>query len=569
MGYKKLRTDYGAKADSFATRLDRAINRDMQFKGSLAPHASSYIVEHQAKCTLKKYNFLTDRTNLDIKAYQKFLSINRRLSRFSFSFPTVDRLSRQNSDVGNVLLLAKRYLHLILGDVTWEEIFLNTRHSGGVSMGVPYKDTSIERKFLYPMSTTEKARRVFERYLSFDHRLKEAIDKHNSHTVGPKYSLKTASRATTVPKSNEIDRMIAIEPTVNMFLQQGIMQLMYDRLRSSGLDVATLPERHKQLALEASISSNFATIDFSSASDCVSIALVQFLLPEQWYSCLNTVRCTHMNVNSNDVELSMVSTMGNASTFPVETLVFFAIGVGCEHYLFSKRTGYSGIPWYKKFVKNSNCSVFGDDCIIPTHVSDLFIEVCTKSGFLVNDDKSFTDNSGFRESCGGDYLRGCNVRPFYLKRPPSSSKSAYLPWLYNVANTLISKFIGYFGAKNYLYEKSSLSVIFKEIQKETKHLLVVPSGYPSDSGLHYRDSNRLSVVYNLSYFRPRINKHGSISFLYHRFVYYDSVELCEELRYFTELKNLRSKTEACAPSFPVRQRGGYVVARSPYVPYMT
>jgi hypothetical protein len=94
--------------------------------------------------------------------------------------------------------------------------------------------------------------------------------------------------------------------------------------------------------------------------------------------------------------------MGNGFTFELESLLFYAIAKTVRHF----RRG-SGI-----------ISVYGDDIIVGSDYAEHLSWVLGYVGFSVNPSKSFIDGP-FRESCGGHYLVGVDVTPFYLRAPIS------------------------------------------------------------------------------------------------------------------------------------------------------
>jgi len=78
------------------------------------------------------------------------------------------------------------------------------------------------------------------------------------------------NRFTTVPKDALKDRGIAIEPSLNVFFQLGVGDVLKRRLRRLGLDMKNAQSIHRQVACEASSGGAFSTIDLSNASDTVS-----------------------------------------------------------------------------------------------------------------------------------------------------------------------------------------------------------------------------------------------------------------------------------------------------------
>jgi hypothetical protein len=131
--------------------------------------------------------------------------------------------------------------------------------------------------------------------------------------------------------------------------------------------------------------------------------LVRILLPARWYEELNALRSPSTLVDGHWHVLEKFSSMGNGYTFELETLIFSAlISASLEE---CGRSGRLGEDFF----------VFGDDLIIPDDTSRAVVAMLNYCGFSLNQEKSFSGPVGFRESCGGDFFEGADVRPFYLK----------------------------------------------------------------------------------------------------------------------------------------------------------
>jgi hypothetical protein len=214
--------------------------------------------------------------------------------------------------------------------------------------------------------------------------------------------LESVGKLTYVPKDARSLRPIVVEPTLNGFAQQGIGKYLKDRLlRRVGLDLKDQTP-NQLMAKEGSISGRFATVDMSSASDTVSWSLVRELLPWEWFVFLSSWRTGMVGGPNGPVELHKFSSMGNAYTFELESLIFHALALSVSELL--------GL--------GSEVRTFGDDVIIRSEAYTLFEEVLSYCGFIVNNEKSFATGP-FRESCGADWLRGHSVRPFYAKKAMS------------------------------------------------------------------------------------------------------------------------------------------------------
>lgn len=214
------------------------------------------------------------------------------------------------------------------------------------------------------------------------------------------------NRFATVPKDCTKFRGIAIEPSINLFYQLGFGRLMKRRIAAWGFDLEHAQEIHKQAACEASITGSLATIDLSNASDTICRNLVKLLLPHRWFSALDSLRSPFTKVDGKWVKLEKFSSMGNGFTFELETVIFTALCCAVM-----ETHDVNPIPW-------ENVFVFGDDIIVPTSLAREVISVLRFFGLRENVQKTFIEGP-FRESCGGDYLNGVDVRPHYLKESPN------------------------------------------------------------------------------------------------------------------------------------------------------
>jgi hypothetical protein len=214
------------------------------------------------------------------------------------------------------------------------------------------------------------------------------------------------NRFTTVPKDASKFRGIAIEPSVNLFYQLGLGRAVRRKLLQSGIDLKNGQDIHRQVAREASIRGHMSTLDLSNASDTICRNLVKLLLPSNWFELFDSLRSPTTHVDGKTLRLEKFSSMGNGFTFELETLVFLGI---CAASLES-----CGLP----VLIGTNVLVYGDDIIVPTECSRVVISALRFFGMDLNESKSFVSGP-FRESCGGDFFEGIDVRPYFLKEFPS------------------------------------------------------------------------------------------------------------------------------------------------------
>lgn len=233
-----------------------------------------------------------------------------------------------------------------------------------------------------------------------------------------------SSKLNCVPKKAEISRTIATENLLDMYVQKGIGKLISDRLASvHSLDLTDQPAINRTLARIGSWEGGFGTIDLSMASDSISLQLLRALFPRNVAEILlsASVRYTLLP-DGREVELGMVSTMGNGFTFPLQTLLFTEVVKAVYRELridiLDARRGYRhDTPvgcFVADFERLPNWAVFGDDIIVDDEAYHLVVAVLSQLGFVVNNEKSYSEGP-FRESCGGDYYHGHQVRGVYIK----------------------------------------------------------------------------------------------------------------------------------------------------------
>lgn len=278
----------------------------------------------------------------------------------------------------------------ILGPLTQRDLrFIeeNFKHGPGATTGVRGVGSCPSFKYDRPIHTTVSLVPFFKSILG------DVWWEHHKHSV---HTIVDGNKFTTVPKSAKTERGICIEPTLNMYVQLGIGKLLRSKLRRFGLNLNS-QERNRELA-EAAYSCELATIDLSAASDSVCAETIMRHLPERWVHLLELTRSGFCRLPSGElIELAKWSSMGNGYTFELETLVFYAL---CMTFVPLDEMHY--------------VSVYGDDIIVPRRYASALIEALDFLGFKVNTSKSFLAGNFF-ESCGSDFFKGVNVRPFYLK----------------------------------------------------------------------------------------------------------------------------------------------------------
>lgn len=233
-----------------------------------------------------------------------------------------------------------------------------------------------------------------------------------------------------VPKDGRTLRSIAVEPSLNVYLQLGVHEHLVRRLRSKGIVDLSSQETNQILSYLASKDKSrfrLATLDLKSASDSVSIELVRWLLDPSWFHFLDSLRSHSFLLDGVVTKSEKFSTMGNGFTFVLETVIFKAMSEAVR-----SMTG------------GSISSVYGDDIIIDSGSSLLLVEFLKFCGFSVNTDKSFFFGD-FAESCGTDWYNGHMATPIYLRRESLDERDCYT--LFNSLNRSIP---GARGVRDYL-----------------------------------------------------------------------------------------------------------------------
>ena len=218
------------------------------------------------------------------------------------------------------------------------------------------------------------------------------------------------NRVVTVPKNYKTDRTIAIEPCMNIFVQKGIGAVMRRRLNAAGCNLND-QTRNQRLARIGALSGLLATVDLSMASDTLSREFVSRFIRADWLMALEQSRSQFGVLPSGEkIFYQKFSSMGNGYTFELESLIFYSLALAhCRIH----------------GAETQRVSVYGDDIIIPSAVTDSFLALLRFCGFKPNEKKTHKDGS-FRESCGKHYFLEHDVTPFYVRKPVSALEDLFL-----------------------------------------------------------------------------------------------------------------------------------------------
>jgi hypothetical protein len=370
------------------------------------------------KSALKKYRTSRGTTpEGDAVAAEKFRRSNERCRTWVYDPNT----SLDEELMGEFKNLLYRFFYPEGHNLTFHvnDLFDRGRCGPGVAVGARGEDF-YTKFFDSPLTCTRQALvTAYSNAVSNDLLSTWATAESNRASLWGEPALVPGSRFSFVPKDDTTSRLIAIEPSLNMFYQLGFGRLLEERLVSFfGLDITSQPQINQEAARFGSVTDGLTTLDLSNASDSLGLPMLEWALPGPVMDLLRLLRSPQGNLSGEQLELHMVSTMGNGFTFPLETLVFSCVVVACIKSIGSKpvrpyttcKPGQQDLRWTSGY-----WGVFGDDIICHKLVTHRVMRLLDLLGFEVNRDKSFVEGS-FRESCGRDFFKGHDVRGVYIKR---------------------------------------------------------------------------------------------------------------------------------------------------------
>lgn len=314
-----------------------------------------------------------------------------------------DFLRDCDPDVGQALVLAREKLRTWLGPFSWDEAAEGFRFTSGASFGMPCTRSTPVHKYSAAVEVTIGAAPLIEAALRWNPAW--------GASFGGKTPLNVVegNRVLCVPKNYKVHRTIAAEPSGNMFLQKGIGYALRRRLQAVGVYLQS-QQMNQDFAYMGSLTGLVATVDLSMASDTVSKGIVEWAMPPDWVSAMSLCRSPFGVLPSGKVLYRKWSSMGNAYTFELESILFLALVRAC--------CDLSGCD--QRF-----STVYGDDIVCPVGACELLYRVLARCGFKVNGKKSFVSGP-FRESCGKHYFLGKDVSPFYIRSQPSKLTDLFL-----------------------------------------------------------------------------------------------------------------------------------------------
>lgn len=417
-------------------------------------------------------------------ALKKFIAVNTRCKSWVIPY----EFSQDDVLVGEL----KRTLHEfwyrdespLVND--YRDLFLRGRAGPGASISA--RDTDFYTKmFDSDLSCTATIPQIWERCYPLNGLWAEAeAFRSTIHGI----NVVEHSNYSFVNKTTTIARGICTEPSLNMWLQLGLGSVLETRIRECfGIDLALQPDINRELARRGSIEGQLCTVDLESASDSMALNVLEELLPRSFMGVLKTLRTPRTRLpDGSEVELHMVSTMGNGFTFPLQTMLFASVVKSVYRYLGLNFLG-RGLASGRTF------SVFGDDIIVDKRAIRLVLRLLHLLGFVVNNDKTFVEGR-FRESCGADYVDGVNVRGVYCKRLRSEQD------LFTVINGL-----NRWTAKTGVPVQRTIELLVSGVRSPRRNF--VPPDEDDAAGIHSpveyaRANNYRSTRIGLIQYHPRL-----------------------------------------------------------------
>lgn len=311
----------------------------------------------------------------------------------------------------------------------------------GHGTGRTSNQTKIDSKFRF-FEWPEKLDRIFpfDHYACPDFNLSLSMEEGIARPSG---DCESPSKLIAVPKTMKGPRLIASEPNQHQWIQQLFWKQLKSIIRTKPTSGMVKGKKRKSfnplyncidfadqghnsdLALEASKSGRYATIDLSSASDRFSLHTLERMFRsnktflERFNACRTTKVTNEIDDQFDTIVLKKAFSQGSALTFPVQSIGYAMIAIAAV--LIQQES----IPTSDNIMMaSSRIRIYGDDMIVPVECFEIIVHLLEFLQFKVNSDKTFYRGK-FRESCGTDAFDGVDVTPSYVKilaRRPKNEK---------------------------------------------------------------------------------------------------------------------------------------------------
>lgn len=418
---------------------DRCLNEALQENNRMLQYPDSLLQNPEVRSVLERARLLVREWMGDLKGWQP------ERSRSVFTMPPGEQYITSRGKV-SVYQKFKNHSWTItdtaINDFT--ALVINTRWLRRVARDRMERKTSKRFNVLVGEAVTNLlSKKCWKSGESFDFSPPSTFDLWKDLLVSHLLDIVKGSRFSSVPKDTEKRRPINVEPLCNVILQLSLGKAIKNSLRiSAGNDLFEGQTHHQECCFD----SDYATIDFSGASDTIAPWLVNYLFPRDVSRKLMAYRSPFLDVGYNPSMFSFKPTdeifeiqahrylnearrekkffnlkdplpsfesvvqqlkddnekgrwvpqhkfasMGNGTTFEVLTVVLLALARSFD-------------PLAR---------AYGDDVLITVDKAHHFMQICETLGFKVNKEKSFLDGS-FRESCGTFVFSGVEVHSFEI-----------------------------------------------------------------------------------------------------------------------------------------------------------
>jgi hypothetical protein len=435
---------------------------------------------------VKKFIGVTSDTNAlteqerSVAAESEFLASNERCREFNETFDP----STFNGFIASVLGEVSVMLHNVFSDsanaITLSNIAAFLRVGPGASSDIRDRAGTFWKLMQGTISFSSTL--VYQVYRACTHvsPLTHVAETTRREMYGRHDFLNSLAQFLSVPKTSEKNRGICKQPSGNMVLQLATHTILVRLLlRWFDCDLEKQQELNKNLAMLGSFEKfsmttrtwEWCTLDLSEASNFPAV-IVKYLFPVAVVQWLALIRSTYIRVGKRVYEKHMLSTMGNGFTFSLMTLLLSAI----VKVLYS----FADLPEYDTFThlhslgkkgdRIKTWAVYGDDIIVDKRVYGPLIKVLSALGFMVNEKKSYSQGP-FRESCGGDFHHGYDVRPVFCQSLTTQAD------IFSLINRL-----NYWSVKHSVNLSGSIDILMQALDKD--QTVFIPNWEGVDAGLH-------------------------------------------------------------------------------------
>lgn len=416
-------------------------------------------VVYQMDSYFKRYIFSNDvytKQELEWKANEDFVAFQENLAAPRAEYLLSTKL---------ILRTARKLVREVLGPFDTQEFMRLCRFGKRAAVEVTATEAYLDNKVENLSCSEEHGQWFLNDYLPGDHLLDNASLYAQKLREYEKKRPNCLNRCTclslvNVPKKCNTLRSIMPNTVIGGFYTLGIGKYIEERMRSKHRDIRKLQDKHKRLAQQSSRTRKLVTLDLSKASENYVQSLINILTPRDWYNALKFGRIKYATVGDRKIYLQSFMAMGIGYTFPLQTLLFESVIRAIALHLGERGT----------------ISVYGDDCIYPRTIHKYVLSVFKDLGFPANVDKTF-DTQYFRESCGGDYYRGIDVRPFSPQAISADLKGVKLEaFLYKILNGILRRW-------DAAEVPSTVEYLLRCIAASAGRVYQVPLSFPDTAGV--------------------------------------------------------------------------------------